>query len=138
MEESSFSLPPKPPKFKKLLQMSQANKHEIRSLDKEYTPIFSQTESFKSSTPFKPVLQHPSPTTPMARPSTQMLYEHRRVMTQADPDKRLNKGLTRSLGKLSDYKPETEFHMVSLGSLMPVPKIRPQPHPLTLAGSPLR
>ena len=67
-----------------------------------------------------------------------MLYEHRRVMTQADPDKRLNKGLTRSLGKLSDYKPETEFHMVSLGSLMPVPKIRPQPHPLTLAGSPLR
>ena len=55
MEEST--LPPKPPKFKKLLQMSQANKQEIRSLDKEYTPIISsQAESFKSATPFKPVL----------------------------------------------------------------------------------
>jgi hypothetical protein len=67
-----------------------------------------------------------------------MLSEHRRVMTEGDPAKRLNKGLTRSLGKLSDYKPETEFHMVTLGSLMPVPKLRPKPHPLTLAGSPLR
>jgi len=28
--------------------------------------------------------------------------------------------------------------MVTLGSLMPVPKLVPKPHPLTLAGSPLR
>ena len=69
-ESSSITLPPKAPKFKKLLQMSQANKQEIRGLDKEYTPIFSHTESFKVGTPSKPVLQHFPPTTPMARPST--------------------------------------------------------------------
>ena len=61
-------------------------------------------------------------------------------MTTPDSKRAIfNKGLTRSLGKLADYKaePSIDFHMVSLGNLVPVPKLKPQPHPFTLAGSPM-
>ena len=64
IEPEESSLPPKGPKFKKLLQMSQANKQESRGLDEEW--IFSTMHHTTDSSPFKPVLLPPA--TPLTRP----------------------------------------------------------------------